>query len=246
MARILKFLQKIKFILMKKIALLLVVFITEIANAQVTAEKIQPQINISGEGKIKVAPDQAIITLGVENIGADANDVKKNNDATVDAVIKYLKKANIATEDYQTKRVNLNRNYDSAKKKYNYRASQTIVITLKDLSKYDAVMMGVVDAGVNTINGVEFKTSKMAQYESEARKNAIQNAKLKANDYATALNQKVGKAIAVTDNTQTYYPRVMMAEAKMFNFDSADMPREILAIGEIEITANVNVIFVLE
>ncbi|MDV6168555.1 SIMPL domain-containing protein [Flavobacterium sp. DG1-102-2] len=229
---------------MKKIALVVFVFVTTLAGAQVTQQNQQPQISVAGEGKIKVAPDQADITIGVENTGADAAEVKKKNDATVDAVIKYLKGIKLASEDYQTQRVNLNRNYDYNKKKYNYVASQTIVIHLKDLSKYDSMMMGLVDAGVNNIQGVEFRTSKLAQYESEARVKAVAQAKQKAGDYAGALGQKVGKAIVVTDNTQTFYPQPMMRAMK---FEAADStaPQETLAIGEITVTANVNISFEL-
>ncbi|MCO6148886.1 SIMPL domain-containing protein [Flavobacterium sp. NRK1] len=230
---------------MKKIALLVFVFVTTLASAQATQQNQQPQINVSGEGKIMVTPDRADITIGVENTGADAADVKKKNDAAIDAVIKYLKSIKLPSEDYQTQRVNLNRNYDYNKKKYSYVASQTIVIHLKDISKYDAMMMGLVDAGVNNIEGVQFKTSKQAQYESEARIKAVEQAKQKANDYAGALGQKIGKPITVTDNTQSYYPPVMMRAMKFEDASAADMPKETLAIGEITITANVNISFEL-
>lgn len=229
---------------MKKIALVLFVIVSAVANAQVT-DKMPPQINVTGEGKVKVMPDQAIITVGVENVGANAADVKKKNDTTIDAILKFLKSSGLPTADYQTRHVNLGRNYDYDKKKYNFTASQTIVITLKDVTKYDSLMMGLTDAGVNTINGVEFRTSKQAQYESEARTKAVQAARGKASDYAAALGQKAGKALMVTDNTQTYYP---MARAEMYAMkaDSAGAPRETLAVGEIEITANVNISFQLD
>jgi uncharacterized protein len=228
---------------MKKISLVLFVFVTALASAQVTQQNQQPQISVSGEGKIMVTPDRVDITIGVENIGTDAADVKKKNDATIDAVIKYLKSVKVPIEDYQTQRVNLYRNYDYNKKKYSFTASQTIVIHLKDITKYDSMMMGLVDAGVNNIQGIEFKTSKQAQYESEARVKAVVEAKQKANDYAAALNQKVGKAIVVTDNTQVNYPRMM----NMMKLEAADsaMPRETLAVGEITVTANVNISFEL-
>lgn len=228
---------------MKKIALVLFVFVSTFASAQVTQQNQQPQISVAGEGKITVTPDRADVTIGVENIGADAADVKKKNDATIDAVIKYLKSIKLPAEDYQTQRVNLYRNYDSDKKKYSYTASQTIVIHLKDLTKYDSMMMGLIDAGVNNIQGVQFKTSKLAQYESEARIKAVADAKQKANDYAGALNQKVGKAIVVTDNSQTYYPPMV----RSMKFEAADsvMPQETLAIGEITVMANVTISFEL-
>ncbi|TRW23383.1 DUF541 domain-containing protein [Flavobacterium zepuense] len=228
---------------MKKIALVVLVFVGTLANAQVQQQNPQPQISVNGEGKITVAPDQADISVGVTNTGADANEVKKANDAAIDAVIKFLKAQKLPQGDYQTQRVNLNKNYDYTKKKYSFVASQTIVIHLKDLAKYDALMIGLTDAGVNTINGVAFKTSKQAQYESEARVKAVENAKKKATDYTTALGQSLGKAIMVTDNTQTYYPQPMMRMA--MKSEAADMQQETLAIGEIEITANVNISYAL-
>jgi len=229
---------------MKKIALLVLVFVGTLATAQVQPNQ-QPQINVSGEGKILVVPDQADITVGVSNTGNNAAEVKKANDIAIDRIIKYLKSQKLPQGDYQTQRVSLNRNYDTTKKKESYVASQTIVIHLKDLSNYDALMMGLTDAGINTVNGVSFKTSKQTQYESEARVKAVADANKKAADYTGALGQKLGKALLVTDNTQTYYPPIYrMAAMKEESMDAA-APRETLAIGEITITANVNISYLL-
>lgn len=226
----------------KTILILMTVFATTIQAQEI---KQIPQINVSGEGKIKVTPDYAIINIGVENVGADATEVKKKNDATVDAVIKYLKGFKLPASDYQTKQVFLSRTYDYNRKKNNFTASQQISITLKDLTKYDALMMGLVDTGINNIQGVEFKATKLAQYESEARKAAVVDAKAKAQDFASALGQKVGKAILVSDNSQTNYPMPRMYAMEMKASGDA-MPQQTLAIGEIEITANVNIGFILE
>ncbi|MEO4006098.1 SIMPL domain-containing protein [Flavobacterium sp. CAU 1735] len=228
---------------MKRLVLFAVaLFMATVSNAQ--EMKTQPQIIVSGEGKIKVTPDYVIISVGVENTGDQAADVKKKNDIAIDAVIKYLKKAKLPESDYQTKQVQLNKTYDYEKKKHYFVANQTISITLKDLSKYDTMMLGLVDSGINVINGVDFRSTKVAEYESQARVRAVQNAKTKAQDYAGALNQKMGKAVLVTDNSSTYYPRPYMAAMKM----SADteMSRETLAIGEIEVTANVTINYALD
>jgi hypothetical protein len=231
---------------MKKFILFgIALFITGLSYAQVQELKNVPQIVVSGEGKIKVIPDQAIITVGVENTGNDATDVKTKNDVAIDAIIKYIKKMKIATSDYQTQRVSLYKSYDYQKKKNTYTASQNIVITLKDLSKYDELMMGLVDSGANVIQGVDFKSSKVTEYESQARIKAVQNAKMKAADYASALNQKVGKALLVSDNSMTNYPRPMYASMKMES-DGGAPSRETLAIGEIEVIANVTINFAIE
>lgn len=208
--------------------------------------KTIPQIVVTGEGKIKVTPDQAVLTVGVENVGADAVAVKLKNDTAVEAIIKFIKKNKIAATDYQTQQVSLYKFYDTETKKNNYTATQSIVITLKDLSNYDAFLLGLMQSGVNTIQGIDFKSSKVETYESQARIKAVLHAKDKANDYASALNQKVGKALLVSDNSMTNYPRPLYAAVKMESDAPASPPRELLAIGEIEVIATVTINFAIE
>ena len=209
--------------------------------------KPMPMINVAGEGKIKVTPDQVNISVSVESKGVKAADVKKENDIKIDEVIRFIKKMKVDVKDFQTQRVTLNDQYDYQKKKHNYVATQTIVILLKDLSKYDELMEGIVDAGINNISNVDFKSSKLEIYKSDARKLAMKDAKAKADDYIAVLaGQKVGKAFTISDNTQTYYPQPVYGMAMMKSADMEVAPRETLAIGEIEVIANVSVSFVLE
>ena len=228
---------------MKKLILVLT-FITAMVQAQEV--KQVPSISVTGEGKIKVTPDEAIISFGVENSGKDATEVKKKNDEIVDKVLKVIKKHKIPTTDFQTERVSLYKTYDYNTKKNQFQASQNISIHLKDLNKYDALMIDLVDSGVNAIQNVEFKSSKIKELETQARKEAILDAKKKAEDFVSVLNQKVGKAITISDNTQANYPRPMYKTYAMAA-ESADagMNRETLAIGEIEITTSVSVVFEL-
>lgn len=205
-----------------------------------------PQINVSGEGKVKVVPDQASIAVTVETKGNNAKDVKKQNDEKIEAVLKFIKKMNLAPADYKTQRVSLNPQYDYEKKKHSYNATQTIEILLKDLSKYDELMEGLVDEGINRIDNVTFQSSKLAQYQSEARKLAMKEAKLKAEDYVSVLGQKIGRAMTISDNSQTYSPQPMYASMKTMEMSDTRAPRETLAVGEINITANVTVSFILE
>lgn len=230
---------------MKKLFLALTLVTTMV---QAQELKQVPQISVSGEGKIKVIPDEAIITVAIENSGKEAAEVKKTNDVTIDKVLKLIKQKGIPSSDYQTQRVNLYKNYDYNTKKYTYVANQTLSIHLKDLSKYESLMMDLVNSGINTIQGVDFKSSKIKELERQARKNAILDAKQKAEDYVSVLaGQKVGKALVISDNSYTNYPRPVYAEMKTMAVASdGGMPRETLAIGEIEVVSNVTVSFVLE
>ncbi len=230
---------------MKKALLILGILFLTMSNAQ--EQKQIPMINVSGEGKVKVAPDQVSISISIETKGTKAEDVKRENDKKMDGILKFIKKSNVAQEDFQTQRISLNPNYDYEKKKSNYIATQSVQILLKDLSKYDTLMEGLVNEGINRIDNVEFKSSKLIQLQSDARKLAMKDAKAKAEDYVSVLGQKVGKAILISDNSQTYNPQPQprMYAMKSMNMDEST-PKETLAIGEIEIVANVSVSFVLE
>lgn len=230
---------------MKKAAFILIMVFTTLLQAQEL--KQVPMINVSGEGKIKAIPDQASISISLETKGTNAVDVKKENDIKMDAVLKFIKKSAIAKEDYQTQRVSLNPNYDYEKKKHNYLAIQTVQILLKDLSKYDALIDGLVEIGINRIDNVEFKSSKFTQIQSDARKLAVKDAKAKAEDFVSVLGQKVGKAITISDNSQNYNPQpIRYATMKTMAMADASESRETLATGEMEIIVNVSVSFILE
>ncbi|TDE05752.1 SIMPL domain-containing protein [Flavobacterium sandaracinum] len=229
---------------MKKALLILSVLFISMSYGQEV--KQVPQVNVSGEGKVKVIPDQANIAVTVETKGNNAKDVKKQNDEKIEAVLKFIKKMNLAPADYKTQRVSLNPQYDYEKKKHSYNATQTIEILLKDLSKYDELMEGLVDEGINRIDNVTFQSSKLAQYQSEARKLAMKEAKLKAEDYVSVLGQKIGRAMTISDNSQTYFPQPMYASMKTMEMSDTSASRETLAVGEINITANVTVSFILE
>ncbi|WP_395053542.1 SIMPL domain-containing protein [Flavobacterium sp.] len=231
---------------MKKSLLILITLFATMVEAQEHQKQI-PQIVVNGEGKIKVTPDQASITIAIETKGTKAIDVKKENDISVEKVIQFIKKMKLPKEDVLTQRVQLNPNYDYDKKKHSYIANQTIVINLKDLAKYDELMEGIVDAGANRIDNVEFKSSKINQIQSDARKAAMKDAMKKAEDYVSVLNgQKVGKALLINDNSQTYFPQPMFKAANMSVMADDSAPRETLAIGEMEVLCNVQVSFILE
>ena len=229
---------------MKKVILFLTIMFMTMSYSQET--KQIPLINVNGEGKIKVTPDQVSISATVETKGNNAKDVKKQNDEKMDAVLKFIKKMNIPTADFRTKQVSLNPQYDYEKKKTSYNAVQTVEIILKDLSKYDELMEGLVQQGINRVDKVSFESSKLLQHQSEARKLAIKDAKQKAEDYVSVLGQKVGKAFVISDNSQIYQPQPMYGAMRMKESADSAASNETLAIGEIEVTINVSVSFILD
>ena len=201
----------------------------------------QPMVVVTGEGIVKVVPDQVLIRSRIEHEGSNAQEVKKQNDAVVDRVIKYLRSQGIPEKNIRTDYVNLNKNYNYNDKTYSYVANQSISIQLDDLKSYEKVMSGLLQEGLNRIDGIEFKSSEIEKHTTEARRLAVLNARKKATEYAAPLDQKIGKAITISEVEINQFQPLY----KMERMQSADATgsQETLAPGEMEVRARVTVGF---
>lgn len=224
---------------MKLIAATLIALTTFTMNAQ---NHPKPSVDVTGTGLVKIVPDQVGITVRVENEGPNAKEVKQRNDQTVNNIFQFLKKAGIDEKQVKTEYLNLNKNYDYNTKTYRFVANQTISILLKDLKNYEPIMNGLLETGINRIDGVTFISSKRAQLESEARIKAIQDAKQKAQEYAGTLGQTIGKALLISEFQNNSGPGPMY---KMMSAAPPSDSVQTMAPGEMEISVNVNVSFEL-
>ena len=232
--------------MMKNVILILTV-LTMSVNSNAQTSPLQNTVSVTGEGVVQVIPDEVIIRVRVENTGKNVAEIKRLNDQAINDVLAFCRKMKIDKKDVLTQRINLNKNYDYHKKTTNYVANQTLSIRVRDLSKYEPLMLGLLEAGVNRIDGVQFKTSKMEALKSEARIKAMKNAKFKATEYASAVNQQIGKAITIMESGVLPQPPMPVYKMAMVNESSADMGRmETIAVGEIEIKSTVSVVFELK
>ena len=221
--------------------LLIIAITTTTAMAQNTLPP--PTIDVTGEGIVRVVPDEVTINIRVENTGENTKTLKEQNDATINEVLKFLKKMDIADKDVRTEYMNLSKNYDYNSKTYTFAANQSLSVKLHDLKKYEAVMKGLIDTGINRIDGINFSSSKEESLKSEARKKAVENAQMKAREYASVLNQSVGKAVSISEFNNSGDPRPMYKTAMMDS--SAGGGEQTIALGEMEIKSTVNVSFLL-
>ena len=223
---------------MKRIMLLLVMLI----GAATFAQDQQNTVSVIGTGTVNIVPDKVLINSRIEHTGKSALEVKKQNDKVVNDVIKYLKSQGIAPENIQTEYIRLNKEFNYNTKDTFYSANQAISIELQDLKKYEDIMSGLLNSGLNRIDGIEFMTSKKDELQSEARKKAVLDAQMKAREYAEALGQNLGKAIRISEvQTNHYQPVYRVMEMKQ---DSAE--QETIAPGEMEVRVKVNVDFLLQ
>lgn len=202
-----------------------------------------PMVVVNGEGIVKVVPDQVLIRSRIEHEGSNAQEVKKQNDAVVDRVIKYLRSQGIPEKNIRTDYMNLNKNYNYNNKTYSYVANQSISIQLDDLDSYEKIMSGLLQEGLNRIDGIEFKSSELEKHTSEARRLAVLNAQKKATEYAAPLDQKIGKALTISEVETNHFQPVYKMERLQTAGDMGS--QETLAPGEMEVRSRVTVGFQL-
>ena len=232
---------------MKKNLFILIILLSNLAMSQnnTQATIMQPTVDVMGEGVVKVVPDEVTINVQVENKGQNPKELKQKNDFVVNDVLAYIKSMNIADKQVQTEYVRLHKNYDYQTKTYSYVANQSISIYLKDLELYESLMNGLVERGINRIDGISFSTSKIKELKSQARIKAMQNAKMKAEEYTKVLNQSIGKAVSISEFNNTNYPGPVNRKAMMLSSDASGMEQQTISVGEIEVITKVNVSFLL-
>ena len=205
--------------------------------------QLTPSIDVTGEGIVYVTPDIIEISLNIENEGSDIKEVKQKNGESIAKVIDILTKE-LPAKSFQTEFVSLRKEYDYDTKEYKFRAKQTLNIKLEDVKKYESLMESVFEAGVNRINSVTFDVKNRELLLREAREMAVNNAREKALFYAVSLEQNIGKALKVSEDTSTnfYNDTKFYAKAGKANLSSEEPT---LALGTIAIEAKIHITFEL-
>ncbi len=224
----------------KKSALFVVLLTTLFMTAQTQP---LPTVDVTGKGIVRVVPDEVTITVRIENTGTNAKEVKQENDRIVNEVLSFVKRMKISDKDVSTQYIRLNKNYEYNTKTYNYAANQSIAIKLRKLKDYEELMDGLLESGINRIDGISFSASNKDELESEARKKAVANAKTKAEEYARVLDQTIGKAISISEYRASNAPSPMYRTMAMDSQASAG--QQTIAAGEMEIIVTVNISFLL-
>lgn len=228
------------------------------ATARGDGESVR-KITVSGQADVKVIPDRVTISLGVQTTDLKLEDAKREHDARVKKILALPSKFQIDAKDVQTDyvRISLDYGWDSSGRQREfkgYSVNQAIAITLKDISKYDALLSAAIEAGANEVSGVDFQTSELRKHRDRARALAIQAAKEKATDLAGALGQGIGKPTDIQESNSSwwYWGRSGRggAQATQNNFQEASSGDEpsmdgTIALGQISVTANVSVTFEL-
>jgi uncharacterized protein YggE len=160
-------------------------------------------VTVTGDAEVRVVPDEVILTLGVETWDKNLSKAKRENDERVKAVLELAKTYGIESKYIQTDHVSIEPRYHDSYRQEDfigYFVRKTIVITLKDISQFEDLLTSVLEAGVNYVHGIQFRTTELRQHRDEARALAIKAAQEKANALVGELNQRVGKPRTIRED----------------------------------------------
>ncbi|HEV2990134.1 MAG TPA: SIMPL domain-containing protein [Candidatus Angelobacter sp.] len=163
-------------------------------------------VRVAGTAEVKVVPDRAVIELGVERQNASAAVAKQSADAVARRILESLHANGVDEKDIQTTYLSLRpqSNYHKGVRTASYFvAQQTLSVTVRDLSKLDTLLQGLIAAGGNRIDSVEYETSDLRKYRDQARELAVKAAREKAQAMAHALGQEIGKAQSIEEATES-------------------------------------------
>jgi uncharacterized protein YggE len=217
-----------------------------------SAADLARTITVSGQGKAGAPPDMATVRTGVTTSAPTAKEALAINNQAMLKVMGVLKDRNIDGKDIQTSGFSVYPEYARPQPKprggsnrtrevIGYRVSNNVSVKVRNLPRLGEILDSLVQAGSNQISGVSFGISEKRTIMNEARKNAIDDARGRAELYAQATGVKVGKVISISE--QSIQPPRPMFQARMAMAEASNSVP--IATGEQEVTASINVMYEL-
>lgn len=204
-----------------------------------------PALNLSAYGEVKVAPDMATITFGVQTEAPTAAAAMRDNAARMTQVMQALRRAGVAERDIQTSGLNLQAQYDYQEnqppKLRGYQATNRVSVRINDLSKVGTTADAVVAAGVNQIDGISFGLKDPSTAENQARELAVRALQAKAQLYARALGVQLGGVRSLSEGGGYTPPSPPMPVAMFARAQVADSTP--VSAGEMSVRIDVNGVY---
>ncbi len=222
------------------------------------AERDRPLITVSGQAEVRVPPDEIVFTLYVESIDKDMLVAKNKTDASIKEILAIARRNNVKDEDVQTSYISVEPKYNVDDMDYEarrrvvreflgYQVSKTVVVRLRDIPRFDALLSDVLKAGVTRVRNVEFRDSQVRKHRDQARAMAIKAAQEKAKLLAGEIGQTIGPAYSITESSGDHSPRAMTQNVSSVGGTLSDREADSsIAPGLISITAQVTVSFRLQ
>ena len=205
-------------------------------------------LSVSADGSSEARPDLATLSLGVTTEGQTAQAALQENSRRMAALTQALRRAGVAERDIQTSNVSVypQQQYREGQEPLitGYQANNTVTAKVRNINNTGRVIDAAVAAGGNTINGVTFSHADPEAQLDIARRDAIAEARRRADLYANALGMRVHRVVAVSEGGG-YAPPIPYPMAARMDAVSPASPPPPIAPGEIETRVSVGVTFEL-
>jgi len=175
-------------------------FVNSVQTAKTTSFQAE------GTGKAAAAPDIARISFGVSKNSTTVLEAQAQVNSSINNIIKALKDLKVEEKDIKTTNYSVypNYNYESGRQRITgYNVTQNIEVTIKKINKINDVVDAITEKGGNIIGQIifDFNQETRKKLEDQARKEAVKEAKDKAESLAKASGIRLGKIINVEETS---------------------------------------------
>ena len=207
---------------------------------------------VTGSATTQTKPDKVTVSLGVETTNAKAKIALATNSELMDKIINALKIAGVSENESSTSSFTItpNRDYTIDKdqgKLVGFTVSNSILIDSYNVNDSSEWIDISVASGANNVNNIYFSVSdkKLEGIKNELLKEAIDNARKKADIAASALGLKItGIKTVNIDQATPFFTRPLQYAAESSKID-AGLPATPIIAGEQAISMTVSIIFLL-
>ena len=182
-------------------------------------------ISVTGTGKTTLIPDRFSFTAGVQTTAPTVEEAVNQNNTKIASVIAALKKAGATDQEIRTSNFSIypQQVYEQGQppRVTGYQASNSVLVTKKDIAVAGKLLQVALNAGVNETSGLNFEVSDPARGRDQGLKAAFDDAHAKAALLAQAAGRTLGRAIMITEGSETSPPprpmpvSVMAAKGEM-------------------------------
>jgi uncharacterized protein len=223
-----------------------------IASAQTIPVQPQPATGISvvGEGIVTTQPDVARITIGADVTDPSLANAQAEAARRMDAVVNNLKAAGIADTDIHTVSYNINPVYDQPGQPgqqptlRGYQVQNLVEVKVTNVSGLGGLLDSSVSAGATRVFGIRFEASNAADLKNQARDQAMQNARAKAEQLARDAGVSLGRPISI-DESDTGGVTPVRAQAPTA-FAAAPAPQTPIQPGDLQVSTTVRVVWAIQ
>ncbi len=167
-------------------------------------------IQASGSASVSANPDQATLTVGVVTLGATAQDAAQQNASLATTVQNAIRSVLGSNGTVQTIGYSVTPRFNNAQPPVliGYTASNTVLVTMYDISKIGTMIDTANQAGANNIGGVNFGLRNSDPFIQQALGQASKQALAHAGAIAAGLGGRIGPVVSAQEG-YSYAPGVV-------------------------------------